>query len=84
MRIPLLTQAAQRGQGMTEYMIIVALIVIAAIGAYSFFGQTTRQQELPEKAAKEMAGSHAAAGQTSAKPRDTGGTGEAKGAGVSR
>ena len=34
----------QRGQGMTEYIIIVALIAIAAIGVYSFFGQTVRQQ----------------------------------------
>ena len=36
--------AKQRGQGMTEYIIIVALIAIAAIGVYSFFGQTVRQQ----------------------------------------
>ncbi len=26
------------GQGMTEYIIIVALIAIAAVGVYSFFG----------------------------------------------
>jgi len=32
-----------QGQGMTEYIIIVVLIIIAAIGVYSFFGQTTRQ-----------------------------------------
>jgi hypothetical protein len=32
-----------QGQGMTEYIIIVMLIIIAAIGVYSFFGQTTRQ-----------------------------------------
>jgi Flp pilus assembly pilin Flp len=36
--------SGQRGQGMTEYIIIVALIAIAAIGVYSFFGQTVRQQ----------------------------------------
>ena len=36
--------AKQRGQGMTEYIIIVALIAIAAIGVYSFFDQTERQQ----------------------------------------
>jgi Flp pilus assembly pilin Flp len=35
---------AQAGQGMTEYIIIVALIAVAAIGAASFFGQTVRQQ----------------------------------------
>ncbi|MFP6780720.1 MAG: hypothetical protein VCB59_03390 [Gammaproteobacteria bacterium] len=34
----------QRGQGMTEYIIIVALIAIAAIAAYSFFGDTLRNQ----------------------------------------
>ena len=32
------------GEGMTEYIIIVALIAIAATGVYSFFGQTVRQQ----------------------------------------
>jgi Flp pilus assembly pilin Flp len=34
----------QSGQGMTEYIIIVALIAVAAIGVYSYFGQTLRQQ----------------------------------------
>lgn len=34
----------QRGQGMTEYIIIVALIAVAAIGTYQFFGQTIRNQ----------------------------------------
>ncbi|MCL2913856.1 Flp family type IVb pilin [Shewanella corallii] len=34
----------QKGQGMTEYIIIVALIAVAAIGVYSFFGQTIRNQ----------------------------------------
>lgn len=29
---------------MTEYIIIVALIALAAIAAYSFFGQTVRNQ----------------------------------------
>ena len=33
-----------RGQGMTEYIIIVALIAVAAIGVYSFFGTTVREQ----------------------------------------
>ncbi len=37
-------QFRQRGQGMTEYIIIVALIAVAAIGAFRFFGQTARQQ----------------------------------------
>lgn len=34
----------QSGQGMTEYIIIVALIAIAAIAAFSYFGQTVRHQ----------------------------------------
>ena len=34
----------QRGQGMTEYIIIVALIAIAAIAAFTFFGSTIRYQ----------------------------------------
>ena len=42
------------GQGMTEYIIIVALIAIAAIGVYSFFGQTVRQQTAGM--AKELSG----------------------------
>ena len=33
-----------RGQGMTEYIIIVALIAIAAIAVYSLFGDTLRSQ----------------------------------------
>jgi len=39
------TSARQiRGQGMTEYIIIVALIAVAAIGTYSLFGKTVRSQ----------------------------------------
>ena len=33
-----------RGQGMTEYIIVVALIAIAAIGVYTAFGKTVRGQ----------------------------------------
>lgn len=33
-----------RGQGMMEYIIIVAMIAVAAIGVYSLFGQTVRNQ----------------------------------------
>ena len=38
------TRLKQCGQGMTEYIIIVALIAIAAIAIYSLFGDTIRQQ----------------------------------------
>jgi len=34
----------QLGQGMTEYIVIVALIAVAAIAVYQFFGQTIRSQ----------------------------------------
>jgi Flp pilus assembly pilin Flp len=34
----------QRGQGMTEYIIIVALIAVASIGVYSLFGRSVREQ----------------------------------------
>lgn len=34
----------QRGQGMTEYIVIVALVAVAAIAVYQFFGQTIRSQ----------------------------------------
>jgi type IV pilus assembly protein PilA len=32
------------GQGMTEYIIVVALIAVAAIGVYSAFGDVVRGQ----------------------------------------
>lgn len=32
------------GQGMTEYIIVVALMAVAAIGVYTLFGQTVRNQ----------------------------------------
>ncbi|WP_207004443.1 pilus assembly protein [Trinickia mobilis] len=34
----------QLGQGMTEYIIIVALIAASAIGVYTFFGRTVQHQ----------------------------------------
>lgn len=33
-----------RGQGMTEYIIIVALVAIAAIAGFAYFGKTIRNQ----------------------------------------
>ncbi|HMN91735.1 MAG TPA: pilus assembly protein [Hydrogenophaga sp.] len=48
----------QRGQGMTEYIIIVALIAVAAIGTYQFFGQTIRNQTAG--IAAEVSGQNAA------------------------
>lgn len=47
----------QHGQGMTEYIIIVALIAVAAIAAFQFFGQTIRSQT--SGIANEVAGQSA-------------------------
>lgn len=55
----------QLGQGMTEYIIIVALIAIAAIAAYSFFGDTLRNQV--GGMATELSGQDGSASVTSAK-----------------
>ncbi|WP_077530053.1 pilus assembly protein [Vreelandella utahensis] len=44
MRQSILTRKRNLGQGMTEYIIITALIAIAAIGVYSMFGETVRNQ----------------------------------------
>ncbi len=60
MSINRLTGRKQRGQGMTEYIIIVALIAIAAIGVFTYFGGTVRAQaagmaqELSGKDASQM------------------------------
>jgi Flp pilus assembly pilin Flp len=54
----------QRGQGMTEYIVIVALIAVAAIGVYKFFGQTIRHQTAG--LALEVAGTDASAQITAA------------------
>jgi type IV pilus assembly protein PilA len=37
-------RSRQHGQGMTEYIIIVALIAVAAIAVYQLFGATVRNQ----------------------------------------
>ena len=38
------TRFKQLGQGMTEYIIIVALVAVAAITVYNLFGDTVRGQ----------------------------------------
>jgi type IV pilus assembly protein PilA len=40
----MISKFRQLGQGMTEYIIIVALIAIAAIAVYGFFGDAIRGQ----------------------------------------
>ena len=54
----------QKGQGMTEYIIIVALIAVAAIAAFQYFGQTVRSQA--SGIADEVAGQSATAATTAA------------------
>jgi Flp pilus assembly pilin Flp len=58
----------QKGQGMTEYIIIVALIAVSAIGVYSFFGQTIRNQVagLSAEMSGQDSGTQITAAQTSA------------------
>lgn len=52
-------RTSQRGQGMTEYIVIVALIAVAAIATYQFFGQTVRSQTAG--IARELSGQDATA-----------------------
>ena len=56
--------AAQLRQGMTEYIIIVALIAVAAIAVYQYFGQTVRNQTAA--IASEIAGSDGTAAKSAA------------------
>ena len=56
--------ARRRGQGMTEYIIIVALIAVAAIAVYQFFGQTIRSQM--SAIANEVAGQSGKSAMTAA------------------
>lgn len=66
---------SQRGQGMTEYIIIVAMIAIAAIAVYQYFGQTVRNQTAA--IAQELAGNDG----TSAKGKAQTASGKAETAG---
>ncbi|MDO8962109.1 MAG: hypothetical protein Q8R74_11025 [Methylophilus sp.] len=61
----------QNGQGMTEYIIIVALIAIAAIATYQYFGQTVRNQTAAM--ANEIAGNDGTAAKTAAQTAATSG-----------
>ena len=42
--MPLKSRQVPRGQGMTEYIVVVAVVAVAAIGVYSMLGQTIRNQ----------------------------------------
>jgi len=47
-------KSRQTGQGMTEYIVVVALVAVAAIAVYQTFGQVVRSQTAAM--AKELAG----------------------------
>ncbi len=55
---------SQHGQGMTEYIIIVAMIAVAAIAVYQYFGQTVRNQTAA--IAQELSGKDGTAAKTAA------------------
>ncbi len=67
----------QFGQGMTEYIIIVALVAIAGIAAYSFFGGTLRSSL--GGVAAELAGETNTAALTQAKSKSEATTKEGAG-----
>ena len=51
--------ASPRGHGMTEYIVVVAVVAVAAIGVYSMLGQTIRNQTAG--IAQEISGNDAGA-----------------------
>lgn len=67
----------QRGQGMMEYIIIVAMIAVAAIGVYSMFGKSIRNQtagmanEIAGKKADDMIAKAGTAADTAATRGDS-------------
>ncbi len=61
---PLHSNHVQRGQGMTEYIIIVAMIAISAIAVYQYFGQTVRNQTAA--IAQELSGQDGTAAKSAA------------------
>lgn len=65
-----IARRSARGQGMTEYIIIVALIAIAAIGVYNLFGRTVRNQT--GAIAAGLAGQQTQAGQASTQAQEAG------------
>ncbi len=66
----------RRGQGMTEYIIIVALIAIATIGVVSLFGDNIRA--LFGTSANALAGNESATAETNSSTRSIHGHGDLK------
>jgi len=67
----------QKGQGMVEYIVIVALVAISAIAVFQFFGQVIRSQtsaialELAGEDGSEMSQKASTAAQASTQESDT-------------
>lgn len=61
----------QRGQGMTEYIVIVALVAVAAIATYQYFGKTVRNQTAA--IANEVAGNDGTTAKAAAQTAATAG-----------
>lgn len=62
-------KSRQKGQGLTEYAIIVALVAVAAIGVMGFFGDTVTAQL--SGIAQEVAGNDGTADQNAARDAGT-------------
>jgi type IV pilus assembly protein PilA len=75
-RRPGYTLDRQRGQGMTEYIIIVALVAVAAIAVYQYLGQVLRAQTAA--VARELAGEDGTQQTRSAKSASQGAKDQAK------
>lgn len=56
---PIASPSPPKGQGMTEYIVVVAVVAVAAIGVYSMLGQTIRNQTAG--IAQEISGNDAGA-----------------------
>ena len=63
----------QLGQGMTEYIIIIALIAIAGIGAFTFFGDGLKSTI--GVVTEELTGTDSTAAQVTAKGSEADATG---------
>ncbi len=70
---------SQLGQGMTEYIIIVALVAIGALGVYKYFSQTVNNTTA--MAVQSLAGTSTATTRTAA---TDGGTGAGNAAAVKK
>ena len=67
-----MAKTKQLGQGMSEYIIIVALIAVGAIGVFTAFGGTIRSQVAGM--AKELSGVSGATDVTAAQTQSTAAT----------